>query len=96
MNGAETRAALKQIAETKSMEFESQLLHLEKTSKTERKALSMSRQIALALANIANVDFKERGYEIKQQRPRGRLHGHVSAAHLGDPCRQERLHHDKE
>ena len=68
MNGAETRAALKQIAETKSMEFESQLLHLEKTSKTERKALSMSRQIALALANITNVDFKERGYEIKQQR----------------------------
>lgn len=68
MNGAETRAALKQIAEAKSMEFESQLLHLEKTAKTERKALSMSRQIALTLANIANVDFKERIYKIKQQR----------------------------
>ena len=39
-------------------------------------------------------DEKEGGGE--DRLPRGGLYGHVPAAHLRDPCRHQRLHHDKE
>lgn len=71
MNGKETKEALSEIALKKADMYNEKIALLEKDKKIERKALTISRQIAQNCAGFVNIEFENRFYEVREMRVYG-------------------------
>lgn len=71
MNGEETKVALYDIAIEKSKEYAKKLAELNSTSKNERKALFISKQVAENCASFTKIEYMNRFYEVREMRVYG-------------------------
>ena len=71
MTGNQTKEAMAAIALEKAAIYAEKLKTLDKTAKTERKALAISKQIAENCAGFVNIEFMDRFYEVREMRVYG-------------------------